>query len=211
MAIAEQTLRQILDLEWAMFHAVEGIDGPAACQQDRKTFEIMRSSQLFGWNQEIAESYLDDLTRATAAGRNLMTEKYARMMEYTSPCEYRRIAGKLPELEPDVPGLVERLTERSVRWMEDLAVAYPHVIARGRPIRSQSDNAYTPSFETYTRGELATYSPKTLRLLEDYYEAMAEEGKNPAELILRHTAESSGFASLEQAEAAQKAHEERRR
>ena len=28
------------------------------------------------------------------------------------------------------------------------------------------------------------------------------EGKNPAELILRHTAESSGFASLERAEAA---------
>ncbi len=47
---------------------MQGIDGPAACQQDRKTFEVMRSSQLQAWNQEIAESYLDDLSRAQAGG-----------------------------------------------------------------------------------------------------------------------------------------------
>ena len=97
--IDQQVMQEILDMEWEMFHSVQGIDGPAACQQDRETFETMRSSQILAWNEEIAESYLDDLTRAIAAGRNLMTEKYARMMEYTSPCEFRRIGPSLPLLD----------------------------------------------------------------------------------------------------------------
>jgi hypothetical protein len=205
MTIEQRVLDEILEIEWEMFHAVQGIDGPASCQEDRTTFEIMRSSQLLGWNEEVAESYLEDLMRAQAGGRNLMTEKYARMMEHTSPGEFSRISGSLPELDPGAPPLIERLTERSVRWMEELAAKYPHVMARGRPVRSQRDNRFTTSFETYTRGELATYSVKTLQLLEDCYLRTAAEGKNPAEAILQHTAESSGFASLEQAEAAQKA------
>jgi hypothetical protein len=131
------------------------------------------------------------------------------MMEYTSPCEFRQISGSVPDLDKEAPRLIERLTERSVHWMEELAARYPHVMAGGRPIRSEGDNRFTPSFETYTRGELATYSVKTLELLEAYYLDMAADGKNPAELILRHTAESSGFASLERAEDAQKARMEK--
>ena len=44
--IEQDVVRAILDLEWEMFHDVRGLDGPAPCQQDRTTFEIMRSSQL---------------------------------------------------------------------------------------------------------------------------------------------------------------------
>lgn len=210
-AISQEVLRDILDLEWEMFHAVQGVDGPAPCQDDRKTFEIMRTSQLQAWNQEVAESYLEDLQRARSEGRNLMTEKYARMMEYTSPCEYRQIDGHLPELESGVVPLVERLSGLSVRWMEDLAAKYPYVGAQGRPIRSLGDSASTPSFETYNRGELATYSLKTLQLLEEHYLKLESEGKNAAQLILEATLQRYGYASLDQAEAAQKARVEKAR
>lgn len=209
MDIDEQMMRDILDLEWEMFQSVQGIDGPSACQQDCKTFEIMRSSQLRGWNGEVAESYLDDLRQAKARGRNLMTEKYARMMEYTSPCEYRRIAAQLPALDPAAPPLIEKILQMSVQWMEALAAKYPHVGAQGRPVRNSGDTPYSPSFETYTRGELATYSVRTLRLLEDHYLQMAAQGENPAEVILRHTVAEYGYASLEHAEAAQKARMQR--
>jgi len=209
MDIDEQVLRDILDLEWEMFHSVQGIDGPAACQQDRKTFEIMRSSQLRGWKDEVAESYLDDLRQAKARGRNLMTEKYARMMEYTSPCEYRRIAPNLPPLSAEAVSLIERIAQISVRWMEELVAKYPHVGAQGRAVRNSGDTAYSPSFETYTRGELATYGVRTLELLEKHYLDMAAAGENPAEVILRHTVAQYGYASLERAEAAQKARAER--
>lgn len=209
MNIDEQVMSDLLDLEWEMFHSVQGIDGPSACQQDRRTFEIMRSSQLRGWSNEVAESYLDDLRQAKAQGRNLMTEKYARMMEYTSPCEYRRIAPSLSMLEPEAESLVERILQMSVRWMEEVAAKFPYVGAQGRSIRSSGDTVHSPSFETYTRGELATYSLKTLRLLERHCVHMADVGKNPAEVILRHTVAQYGYPSLERAEAAQKARAER--
>jgi len=211
MTVDRETLDQILDVEWEMFHTVQGIDGPAACQQDRRTFELMRSSQLTAWNEGVARSYLDDLRAARAAGRNLMTEKYARMMEYTSPCEYRRIAAELPALDTGVTPLIERLTKLSVRWMEEVAAKYPHLGAQGRPVRNTGDSAATPSFETYNRGELATYSPNTLRLLQEHYLNMDAEGENAAEVILRHTVEQYGYASLEQAEAAQKARRDKER
>jgi hypothetical protein len=202
-------LREILDLEWVMFQEVRGLDGPAPCQQDRSTFEIMRSSQVASWNQEIAQSYLEDLRRARAGGRNLMTEKYARMMESTSPCECRGLGAVVPALDGSHDALVEHLAELSIRWMEAVAAKYPLVSARGRPIRACEDSRFTTSFETYNRGELATYSSKTLRLLEDHYLQMVAAGINPAEVILEHTMASYGFASLEQAEAALRAHEER--
>jgi hypothetical protein len=198
-------LREILDLEWEMFHTVQGVDGPAPCQQDRATFEIMRSSQLAAWNEAVAESYRDDLRRARAAGRNLMTEKYARMMEYTSACEYRRLGPSLPDLEEGVAPLLERLSNLSVRWMEEVAEKYPHVAAQGRPIRNSGDSQHTPSFETYNRGELATYSLKTLQLLEEHFLKLEAEGRNAAEIILADTAAQRGYASLERAEAVQRA------
>jgi hypothetical protein len=207
----QETLRQILDLEWDMFHTVQGIDGPAPCQDDRRTFEVMRSSQLLSWPEEAAASYLVDLERADAQGRNLMTEKYARMMEYTSPCEFRRIAGGLPVLEAEAVPLIERLTQRSVGWMEELAATYPYVAGRGRPIRSTADNPHLPSFETYTRGELATYSVRALRLHQAYYDDMAAQGRNPAALVLEHTAAASGYPSLERAEEVQRERAEKNR
>jgi hypothetical protein len=165
----------------------------------------MRSSQILSWNQEIADSYLQDLKRARTQGRNLMTEKYARMMEYTSPCEFRRIAPSLPPLDRDAASLVERLSRLSVGFMEELVEKYPHVASQGRPLYSSDDSRYTASFETYNRGELATYSSRTLQLLEDHYQTMVAAGKNPAEVVLQHTVAHYGYASLERAEAAQKA------
>lgn len=204
MAISQEVIQEILDREWDMFHTVQGVDGPTACQQDRKTFEVMRASQLEAWNQEIAESYLNDLSLAKDDGRNLMTEKYARMMEYTSPCEYRRIASELPPVDQTALPLIERLSNMSVRWMEELAEKYPYVGAQGRPIRNSGDSAATPSFETYNRGELSTYSVKTLQLLEDHYLQLAAMGENPAEVILSNTVAKYGYSSLERAEAAQR-------
>lgn len=200
--VEQSTVRKVLDLEWEMFQAVRSLDGPAPCQQDRRTFEIMRRSQLLSWDQATAESYLSDLRRARAAGRNLMTEKYARMMESTSPCACRGMGAVLPQIDAPTARLVERLSALSVRWMEEAAAKYPLLTARGRPIHAYEDSAFSTSFETYNRAELATYSLETLRLLENHYLGFAAEGVNPAEVILGHTTAEYGFASSEQAEAA---------
>ena len=200
--VEEQTLSDIIDLEWAMFHEVQSLDGPAACQQDPRTFRVMRSSQLASWNQEVAASYLDDLKKARDRGRNLMTEKYARMMEYTAPCEYRRIAPNVRAVDQEAAPLIERLSDLSVRSMEELVAKYPRVGGQGRPVRAWDDDRYNTSFETYNRGELSTYSVNTLQLLEAHYLELVADGINPAQLILEHTVTSQGLPSLEAAEAA---------
>jgi hypothetical protein len=198
--IDELTLQEIVDIEWDMFHNVQSMDGPVACQEDPKTFDIMRSSQLRSWSQEAAESYLGDLKRAQAQDRNLMTEKYARMMQYTAPCEFRRIEPDVPRLDPEAEAIVERLSHLMVKWQEDVVAKYPHVGAQGRPLRSSDDNRYVTSFETYNRGELSTYGVKTLELLEQHYLQMVAAGENPAELILKNTVERYGYKSVERAE-----------
>ena len=92
-----------------------------------------------------------------------------------------------------------------MEWQEALAAKYPYVAGQGRPIRSTDDNKYVTSFESYNRGELATYSLKTLGLLEQHYLLMAAAGDNPAEAVLRNTIERYGYKSIERAEEAQKA------
>ncbi len=208
--VAEQTLAEIIEREWVMFQGVRGLDGPAPCQQDRRTFDIMRAGQVRAWTEEIAQSYLDDLRRAGKAGRNLMTEKYARMMQSTSPCECRGIGDVLPEPDRQAVELVDRIARQSVRLREAVENRYPYLSGRGRPIRAWADDRFTTSFETYLRGELATYSTRTLQLIEDHYEALQAAGENPAEMILSHTMQSYGFGSLEEAEAAVKSHAEKR-
>lgn len=208
--VDEQTLAEIIDREWAMFQDVRGLDGPAPCQQDRRTFDIMRASQVRVWTEDIARSYLDDLRRAGETGRNLMTEKYARMMQSTSPCECRGTGAVLPELDERVQRLVDSLTRMSVAWREEVEDAYPFLSGRGRPIRAWEDDRFTTSFETYLRGELSTYSVRTLELLDERYRWLQAAGENPAEIILQDTVERYGFTSLEAAEEAARAHAERR-
>ena len=67
------------------------------------------------------------------------------------------------------------------------------------------------SFESYNRGELATYSVRTLGLLEQHYLAMAAAGENPAVVVLRNTVERYGYKSIERAEEVQKARVEEAR
>ena len=50
----------------------------------------MRTSQAEAWTEKLLKSYYDDLLQAKSHNRNLMTEKYARMMESTFPEEYKK-------------------------------------------------------------------------------------------------------------------------
>jgi hypothetical protein len=192
-------IAKVIATEWKMFHNVPNIGGPAACQEDPKTFEIMRFSQAMSWSEAALDSYLDDLEEAEKNGRNLLTEKYARMMESTSPLEYAQIEHLLPPLDPKVPPLIDKSVKIVLSWEEELAEKYPYLLARGRPIHSSDDSLMSTSIETYLRAELATYSPRTLEL---YYENLLKqksENINGSEITLAHTIKKYGFKSLEEA------------
>ena len=76
---------------------------------DLATFRIMRISQYSAWGEELLESCLADLRAAQNQGRNLMTEKYARMMKTTFLDEYPAIEKSLPPLDPAAARQIEDL------------------------------------------------------------------------------------------------------
>jgi len=134
-----------------------------------------------------------------ALGRNLLTEKYARTMESTAPAEYARIKHLLPPLDPETLLLIEKIIEINLEWEKELWQKYPHVMRRGRPAFSSQDNPFVTSMETYLRGELSTYSPRTLELYYKYILRQKPENINEAKLVLENTIRRYGYGSLEKA------------
>lgn len=199
------TTEQIAETEWALFDKVQNRGGRASCQDDSRTFFIMRGSQLAAWNEKMRQSYLNDLLHAQAAGRNPLAEKYGYMMERTSPIEYEQIKEQLPPRTVEKNALIGKICAAQVRWLEDLALRYPGLTSRGRGIRKETDSLVSTSFETYLWGELATYSMRTLRLYAAYVDQLLGEGRNMNEEILRNTVLQYGYASLDEAEASQPA------
>ena len=116
-------IERIVDIEWRMFSSVNNAGGKAACQTDSATFRIMRSSQCATWDEDLLASWLADFEAAQAQGRNLMSEKYARMMESTFPEEYALIADRLPPLDPGAARKIEEIVAIHLNWKEELTRA----------------------------------------------------------------------------------------
>jgi len=197
MHVDEQILR-LVEKEWELFRRVQNKGGPADCQSDRRTFFIMRCSQFMAWSPEVRICYEQDLDAATAAGRNLLTEKYAHMMRYTFPEEYAALKDRLPKVPAEAENLIGQILKLVLNWAVDMERKYPWLMAVSRPIDSTQDARGT-SIETYTRGELATYSVKTLAALLAYYTAKHEAGINLQEATVGISAQFYGYSSLEQA------------
>ena len=199
MTTKEDMIDRIIEAEWRMFQNVPNIGGRAACQDDLKTFRIMRAGQSASWSEATLESYLDDLSEAESSGRNLLTEKYARMMRSTSPSEYARIEQLLPPVDPKAFELIEQVVKIVLGWEQELLEKYPYIIKRGRPLFSTEDSVGVTSMETYLRGELATYSLRTLELYLDHIQREQSEKINGSAITLFYMIQQYGFASLEEA------------
>ena len=191
---------EIVNIEWKMFSSVNNKGGKAACQMDLATFRIMRNSQSATWDNALLASYLDDLKSAEKQGGNLMSEKYARMMESTFPEEYAELADQLPPVDSMVAKQIEETVAIHVKWKEALDKRYPHLGDRGRPVRSRDDSTGLTSLETYMRAELKTYSPKTIALYHADTLKRVERGESEAEQNLLNQVRQYGFANLEAAE-----------
>lgn len=191
---------KIVKLEWPMFSSVNNEGGKASCQMNPGTFRIMRESQYNTWSDELLKSHLEDLSTAQKKGRNLMSEKYARMMESTFPEEYAQIASQLPPLDPETRRLVDEIVEVHVKWKEILDEKYPNISGRGRALRSKDDIRYgQPSLETYLRAELQTFSPRTVALYHKETMDRVAANRSEAEENLLNQVRQYGFGSLEDA------------
>ncbi len=193
-------IEQILRVEWEMLQKVAGIDGRAGCQEEWDTFHIMRYSYYNAWSNELLKSYMRDIDEASRDKRNLVMEKYAYMMEFTDPDYYRtKLLPFLPALEEESRRMINDIAEYLVACDKEFAQKYPKLSRKGRPIEAQNNGGET-SAESYTKGELRTYSKYTLKIFLEYVRQCKADGSNFAFLVKDKMVKMYGYSSLDDAE-----------
>ena len=193
-------IKDIVAEEWRQFQLVQNEGGRASCQDDFPEFRRQRESQFRAWPQQLLDSYYQDLLDAAQQGRNLLTEKYAYMMRETAPERFAAMEHLLPPVDGEKRALVEEIVAAHLEWAERFAERFPLYAATGRPLRAADAFPGQTAIETYTRGELTTYSTRTLRLYADYVRRCREQGVNLAQEIRDNTARSIGLSGSEEAE-----------
>ena len=192
----EKLIDEILEKEWNYFSNLNNIGGRADCQDNREDFIIMRKAQWLTFNEETLLSYLEDLN----SKNNPLFQKYGQMMKYNSPKEYEKIKNLLEQPSSQKLDLVEKIMEVYMKWEEEFFKAYPIFSSMGRPLYSKQDDDEDTSIETYLRGELLSYSEKTLALYLKYILEMKNKNINLAIKNMDNLASMQGFENSQDVE-----------
>jgi tetratricopeptide (TPR) repeat protein len=200
MSITDALSLYIARAEFEAFDKVQNEGGRADCQNNWPTFKVMRMSQYMTWDEDMLLQYLYEFRTNYENGRNMIQEKYARMMESTAPREYAKFADKLPPISAEKKAIMEQIIAVQVKWTEEFAAHYPHLAGNARYIHTSDDMPYDTSSETYLRGELGTYSDRMLAMYGRYIVKHASCGKNVVYEIMENTIHFYGYKDFETAE-----------
>ena len=196
----EQLIFDVAQTEWDLFQHVYNTGGRASCQDDPDTFFKMRMSQWMVYSDQVLHSYLEDCKKASEAGRNLVFEKYGRMMESTFPEEHEGIKEHLPDVS-DKKELVEKIVKINLEWDAAMLRDYPNLRNRGRVLTTAEDGIMAgSSMESYLRCELLTYSMHTLELVYRETVEAYEKGESLLKQTIANETLFYGYSSLEEAE-----------
>lgn len=157
---------------------------PAACQSAPDNFRAIRGNEFDSWSEEMLESYLGQLLDAKAQGRNLLTEKYARMDNLIPPLT-------------DNP-LIDDIVAISERWQREMQQRYPalyRTCCRGTDPTGDGSN-----FSVYLRGELETYGDRTVDLYYRNVKTADDRNENLSILALQRLVQKGGYRDLDEAE-----------
>lgn len=167
----EKLLGKIIAKEEKMFIAVRSIE-PCACQQRLRAFRAMRRMSFSVLSEQTLQFYLQDLERAEAQKRNLLTEKYARM------------DGLIPKLSDNE--YIPKIVAQEKLWLAAGHRMYPTLI--------RCDAA----FAVYESGELETYSDATLASYYQDVQRAEARGENLVLTRYSHLYKELGYQNLEQ-------------
>ena len=196
----ERLIFDIAQTEWELFQNVRNTGGRASCQDDPDTFFKMRMSQWMVYSDEVLHSYSEDCREAVAQGRNPVFEKYARMMESTYPEEFEEIKGQLPDVSDKID-IVEKIVKINLQWDAEMMRDYPNLRSNGRVLTTADDSVEDgSSMESYLRGELLTYSMRTLELIYRETTEAYEKGESLLKQTIANETLFYGYSSLEEAE-----------
>ena len=183
MSEKDNLIESILELELNMFLNVPS-RYPASCQENPNAFRLHRGAQFSVWSKETLQSYLDDLLKAKEKGHNLMTLKYARMENLIPPL--------------NVNPIIDMIVQMELEAQQEMLSRYPNILGQGRPLEDDSPGA--TSFKTYLRGELETYSDRTLELLYRDMQQIKDRGQNSAQQLYADFVRKLGYHSIDELE-----------
>ena len=125
--LPDDELREaIVRHEWDQFQRTNNEGGRAACQGNWPVFHQMRLAQFLTWERPLLTSYAADLDAADHVGRNLVTEKYGRMMASTAPENFtKNIEPYIPRLSEERAARQEQVIAQQVAWAKDFRERYP--------------------------------------------------------------------------------------
>ena len=170
-------LRELVQLEWVHFDAVQGMSGRAACQDDAVGFFVHRVAQYLSFPRESIMAVRDDVVAADAAGRNVIREKYARMMEATDPAAFvRDWSGRLEAPSPVKRCVLDEI-EDTLRRLLDIAEG--ELPATAQHVRGSITQPKLISSIGYYVCEIQSYSLSTLRCLRDGLQRQLSGHVNP--------------------------------
>ena len=170
----QEIIQQIVDMELEMFrHVNSTVHSP--CQDHLNTFKTMRTMHHSVLPEPVLKSYLSDLTNARESGRNLMTEKYARMENRIPPINDSRYIDNIVDIETN--------------WMAELLEKYPKTFEGSGEM-----------FKTYLRCELETMSDQTLCLLHATERQASLDKINMVEERYNNLFKGFGYTSLAERE-----------
>lgn len=197
MPTKDLLIQQLIDLEWQFFTQVQGLNGRAVCQENPQTFALMRRAQHQIFSEKTLDALMNDLLDAAEAGRNPMTEKYARMMEQSDPAYFaRELAAECPPLSAEKTAAIQAL--RQV-FADAQASFSEKELARQVQGRVAVSGAGEVSGLDYLMGEMATWSLDTLNAAHEDIRGWLAAGRNPVEVIVAYTVEAYQVKAQEEA------------
>ena len=121
-------------------------------------------------------------------------------MKYNSPQEYEKVKNILENPSKNKITLIGKIMSIYMKWEEEFFKKYPIFSSIGRPLYSTEDDNIETSIETYLRGELLSYSEKTLQLYLKYIIEMKEKNINLAIKNMDNLANMQGFKNSDEVE-----------
>lgn len=158
-------LERLVTLEWEQFDSVLNAGGRASCQDDPRPFFAYRCAQYLAFPHQMIPRILGEFEQAESEGRNLVEEKYARMMAVTDPSGYQRDwAARLGTPSPVKAQALDDVRKLLSPALEEAASELPESHRHARPDASVDGRV---SSLDYFMAEVATYSLGTTFALRD--------------------------------------------
>lgn len=192
-------INEIIKIEWSFFQETNNTGGRASCQNNFAEFYLMRSAQWEIYPDEILESILNDLNNAYLNGRNLVVEKYARMMKYTHIDEYLALESRLPFISEQHMLIVNKIVNSYLAWHEKFRLSYPKLSKKSRSMLIDSTDG-TANASVYLESELLTYSLQTLMFVVSYIDECNINDINLVIENIKNIVRKKGYNSLDDAE-----------